>query len=331
MATAAVLGAGSWGTALAIQLARNGHRVKAWDHDSELIASLHAERCNSRYLSGLSFPNSLSVEQDLTAAIKKADFTLLVVPSYAMRQVCERLAQQDTPSRFIWATKGIEKVSGLMMHQVVAEVLGDKIQTAVLSGPSFAREVADNLPTAVTLASQNIAYAKELAGYFHSDNFRVYISNDVVGVELGGTIKNVLAIAAGISDGLGFGANARAALITRGLAEMMRLAQVLRAQPQTLMGLAGVGDVVLTCTDDQSRNRMLGLALSRGKTAQQYMNELGQTVEGFHAVQAVREIAARHQVEMPICEQVYRILNEGTPVKTAVAELLGRKMKEESF
>ena len=330
MAIAAVLGAGSWGTALAIQLTRNGHRVKAWDHDTELIASLHSERRNLRYLPDHPLPDSLTVAQTLPATIDETDFILLAVPSHAMRQACEQLAQLDAPSKLIWATKGIEKHSNLLMHQIVAEVLGDKPQTAVLSGPSFAKEVADNLPTAVTLASQNTAYAKELAHHFHSDNFRIYISDDVIGVELGGAVKNVLAIAAGIVDGLGFGANARTALITRGLAEMMRLAKPLQAQPKTLMGLAGIGDVVLTCTDNQSRNRKLGIALSKGMTAQQYMDELGQTVEGFHTVQAIREIATQHRIEIPICEQVYRILNEGTPVKTAVAELLGREMKEET-
>ncbi len=331
MATAAVLGAGSWGTALAIQLARNGHQIKIWDHDVELITSLRVERRNLRYLPDHPFPDSIFVEQDLTATVNETDFILIVVPSHAMRSVCERLTQQgqSISSKFIWATKGFEKQTKLMMHQVIAEILGNKIQTAVLSGPSFAKEVADNLPTAVTLASQDIAYAKELAGYFHSDNFRIYISNDVVGVELGGGVKNVLAIAAGIVDGLGFGANARAALITRGLAEMMRLGQALQVQSKTLMGLAGAGDVVLTCTDNQSRNRMLGFALSRGKTTQQYMDELGQTVEGFHAAQTVYEIAKQNRIEMPICEQVWHVVNGSVGVKEAVSELLGRKMKEE--
>lgn len=329
MATAAVLGAGSWGTALAIQLSRNGHKVKAWDCDQKLIASLKSERCNSRYLPDFPFPDSLAAEQNLTTAIEDADFILAVIPSYAMRIVCEQLAQQNFILKFIWATKGFEKQSKKMMHQVVAEVLGDKIQTAVLSGPSFAKEVASNLPTAVTLASKDLAYAKELAEYFHSDNFRVYISDDVIGVELGGTVKNVLAIAAGIVDGLGLGANARAALITRGLAEMMRLGQALNANPKTLMGLAGMGDLVLTCTDDQSRNRRLGHALAQGKTAQQYMDELGQAVEGFHAAQVVHDVATENQVEMPICEQVWHVLNGKLDLKVAISELLGRDMKEE--
>lgn len=329
MVTAAVLGAGSWGTALAIQLSRNGHQVIVWDGDQELITLLQSERRNLRYLPDHPFPETLSAEHDLAAAIKDADFILAVIPSYAMRTVCELLVPIDIPTKFIWATKGFEKQSKMLMHQVVTEVLGDNIKTAVLSGPSFAKEVASNLPTAVTIASSDLDLAKELANYFHSDNFRIYTSDDVVGVELGGTVKNILAIAAGIVDGLGFGANARAALITRGLAEMMRLGKVLHANPKTLMGLAGMGDLVLTCTDDQSRNRRLGLALAQGRTAQQYMDELGQVVEGFHAAQVIHAVAKEHQVEMPICEQVWRVLSGKIELKAAVSELLGRDIKKE--
>lgn len=329
MTTAAVLGAGSWGTALAIQLANNGHQVRAWDHDAELITALISERENKRYLPGNEFPATLTAEHNLTTAIKDTDFILSVVPSYAMRAACEELAPLKHTSKFIWATKGFEKQTKMMMHQVVEDVLGKDIKSAVLSGPSFAKEVAGSLPTAVTLASSDIEYAKELATYFHSDNFRVYVSDDVIGVELGGTVKNVLAIAAGIIDGLGFGANARAALITRGLAEMMRLGVALKANPKTLMGLAGIGDLVLTCTDNQSRNRRLGLALAQGKTAQEYMDKLGQAVEGFHAAQVVHEIAKDNNIEMPICEKVWKVLNGHLELNTAIAELLGRDMKEE--
>ena len=329
MATAAVLGAGSWGTALAIQLARNGHKVCAWDHDASLISALQTQRCNSRYLPDHPFPKLLSAEQDLATALKNIDFILAVVPSYAMRTVCEQLTRCVLPTKFIWATKGFEKQSKMLMHQVVAQVLGDKIQTAVLSGPSFAREVAAGLPTAVSLASRDMSYAKEMAQIFHSDNFRVYTSDDVVGVELGGTLKNILAIAAGIVDELAIGANARAALITRGLAEMMRLGQALQANPKTLMGLAGIGDLVLTCTDNQSRNRRLGQALAQGKTAQQYMHELGQAVEGFHAAQVVHEVAHELRIEMPIYEQVWQVLYNDVALDVAITELLSRNMKEE--
>ncbi len=331
MTTAAVLGAGSWGTALAIQLSRNGHNVIAWDCDAELITSLQSERRNARYLPEITFPETLTAEKDLSTALKKADFTLIVVPSYAMRSVCKQLSQLKFSTNIVWATKGFEKQSNSMMHQVIAEVLGTNINTAILSGPSFAKEVAQNLPTAVTLASNDSGFAATIANYFHSDNFRVYISDDIIGVELGGTVKNVLAIAAGIADGLGYGANARAALITRGLAEMMRLGQALNANSKTLMGLAGMGDLVLTCTDDQSRNRRLGLAMSQGKSAQEYMDELGQAVEGFHAAQVVHKVALENEVEMPICEQVWHVLEGKIDLKEAISELLGRDMKKEFF
>ena len=329
MIKAAVLGAGSWGTALAIQLANNGHQVCAWDHDAELIDALQKDHENKRYLPGNAFPKTLSAKINLDDAIQDADFILSVVPSYAMRSACEQLKSLQHSKKFIWATKGFEKQSKMMMHQVVEDVLGKEIQSAVISGPSFAKEVAGSMPTAVTLASNDLNYAEQLASYFHSDHFRVYVSDDVIGVELGGTVKNVLAIAAGIIDGLGFGANARAALVTRGLAEMMRLGAALDANPKTLMGLAGMGDLVLTCTDNQSRNRRLGLALAQGKSAQQYMDEVGQAVEGFHAAQVVHEIAQDKNVDMPICEHVWKVLHGGLDLKTAIAELLARGMKPE--
>lgn len=329
MAIAAVLGAGSWGTALALQLSGNHHGVRLWDCDTDLMDTLQNRRCNLRYLPEHPLPDSLTTHHDLGDALESADFVLAAVPSYAMRDVCEQLVPLRFPEKLVWATKGFEKTTGLMMHEVVTEVLGDKIQKAVLSGPSFAAEVAGQLPAAVTLASDEPVFAKELAGYFHSSSFRVYTSDDIIGVELGGTIKNVLAIAAGIADGLGFGANARAALVTRGLAEMMRLGQSLGAERTTLMGLAGVGDLVLTCTDDQSRNRRLGLALANGKTAQQYMEELGQAVEGFHAAQVVHQVARDHQVDMPICTQVWRVLNGDAALEAAISELLSRDMKVE--
>lgn len=329
MANFAVLGAGSWGTALAIQLANNAQQVKVWDCNAELISAIQSEGRNSRYLPDNDLPNSLIAEHDLATAVQDADFILSVVPSYAMRDVCVQLADLNFPAKFSWATKGFEKQTKMMMHEIVHDVLGKDLQTAIISGPSFAKEVAKQLPTAVTLASNDQIYAEELAACFHSDSFRVYISDDITGVEIGGTVKNVLAIAAGIIDGLGYGANARAALITRGLAEMMRFGDSLGANPKTLMGLAGIGDLVLTCTDNQSRNRRLGLALAEGKTAQQYMDEVGQAVEGFHAAQVVNAMAKDNNVEMPVCEKVWQVLNEDVELETAIAQLLGRDMKAE--
>jgi len=329
MANFAVLGAGSWGTALAIQLACNAQQVKLWDIDAELITAIQADGKNQRYLPDKSLPASLSAEHDLSTTLQNVDFTLAVVPSYAMRDVCEQLAKLPLAKNFCWASKGFEKQSKMMMHEVVHDVLGEDIQTAIISGPSFAKEVANQLPTAVTLASNDRNYAEQLAACFHSESFRVYISDDIIGVEIGGTVKNILAIAAGIIDGLGYGANARAALITRGLAEMMRLGNHLGANPKTLMGLAGIGDLVLTCTDNQSRNRRLGLALAEGKTAKQYMDEIGQAVEGYHAAQVVQAVAKDNCVEMPICEKVWQVLNDKVELKTAIAQLLGRDMKVE--
>ena len=329
MTIAAVLGAGSWGTALALQLSRNKHRVQVWDCDTDLINTLQSARCNVRYLPDHPLPDSLSAHHDLSTALEHVDFVLVAVPSYAMRAVCEQIATVHIPGKLVWATKGFEKPDGLLMHEVVTQVLGDQVKKAVLSGPSFAAEVASGLPAAITLAAKNLAFAKELADNFHSSTFRVYTSEDIIGVELGGTIKNVLAIATGIADGFGFGANARAALVTRGLAEMMRLGHCLGAERETLMGLSGVGDLVLTCTDDQSRNRRLGLALAQGTTAQQYMEELGQAVEGFHAAQVVHRVAQNHQVDMPICSQVWHVLNGDTALESAVSELLSRDMKVE--
>ena len=329
MTTAAVLGAGSWGTALALQLTRNNHRAQVWDCDGVLVDTLQARRCNLRYLPDHKLPDTFSAHHELQEAVEGADFVLIAVPSYAMRIACRQLAQERFPEKVIWATKGFEKQGDMMMHEVIVQTLGDKVRTAVLSGPSFAREVASRLPTAVTLASSDPEYADELAGYFHNSHFRVYTSSDVIGVELGGTIKNVLAIAAGITDGLGFGANARAALITRGLAEMVRLGESLEAHRATLMGLSGVGDLILTCTDNQSRNRRLGLALAQGKSAQQYMDELGQAVEGFHAAQILHRVASRHGVDMPICTQVWKVLKGDIELESAVSDLLNRDMKVE--
>jgi len=307
MTKAAVLGAGSWGTALAIQLASNGINVSLWGHNGDHLSTLKQDDENKRYLPGIQFPESLYIETNLQRAIEKSDFILSVVPSYAMRSVCEQLKPLTHSGKFLWASKGFEKQTKLMMHEVVEDVL----------------------PTAVTLASNNAQFAQQLAECFHSEHFRVYVSDDVVGVELGGTIKNVLAIASGIVDGLGFGANARAALITRGMAEMMRLGVALNAKPKTLMGLAGMGDLVLTCTDNQSRNRRLGLALATGKTAKQYMDELGQAVEGFHAAQVVNEIAKDKQVDMPICGNVWKVLSGELDLKAAISQLLARDMKQE--
>ena len=326
----AVLGAGSWGTALAVLLAGNGLRVDLWSHLPEQIRRLTAERRNADYLPEIPFPELLHPEADLAACLDGADEVLVVVPSHAFRRLLEAVAPLLAPATTLsWATKGLEPGSGRLLHQVAGEILGSR-SLAVVSGPSFAAEVARGLPTAITVASPDPDHARRLAGYLHSDSFRPYTSDDLVGLEIGGSAKNVMAIAAGISDGLGFGANSRAALITRGLAEMMRLGEALGARRETLMGLGGLGDLVLTCTDDQSRNRRMGLALARGLSVDQARQEIGQEVEGIGTAREIRRLARQHQVEMPITEQTYRVLYQALEPAAAVRNLLGRAFKAET-
>jgi len=322
----AVLGAGSWGTALAVLLARNGAPTVLWGHEPELIARLRSEGENAQFLPGVTLPRTLTLTHDLDHALGMARDLLLVVPSEVFREVVDRLRPRLAPgSRVAWATKGLEPGSARPLHEVVAERLGPEIPVAVLSGPTFAREVARGLPTAVTVASPDEGFARDLALRIHGPTFRVYVSRDLLGVELGGAIKNVLAIAAGTADGLGFGANARAALITRGLAEMMRLGTAMGGARETFMGLAGLGDLVLTCTDDQSRNRRTGLALARGLSVAQAQAAIGQVVEGVVTTLEVERLAERHGVEMPISHQVYRLLYEGASPAEAVRALLARE------
>jgi glycerol-3-phosphate dehydrogenase (NAD(P)+) len=325
-----VLGAGSWGTALAIQFARSGRPTRLWGRDrGQLLAMAHS-RSNERYLSGGEFPRSLTVETDLHAALAGARDVLVVVPSHAFRAVLGQIVPYLAPGmRLAWATKGLELNTGRLPHQIAHEVLGSERAVAVLSGPTFAREVGAGLPTALTIASPDGAFATALAHDLSSANFRAYTSTDIVGVEIGGAVKNVLAVGAGLSDGLGFGANTRVALITRGLAEMMRLGIALGAKRETFMGLAGLGDLVLTCTDDQSRNRRFGLALAAGRTTQQALADIEQVVEGYTAAKAVRTVATRSNVEMPLCEGVYRVLYEDVPAKDAVRDLMNRPIKSE--
>ena len=327
----AVLGAGSWGTALALQFARSGRPTRLWGRDRAQLADMARARRNERYLPSRSFPDALQVQPDLAAALQGARDLLIAVPSHAFRALLTQVAPllgRDT--QLTWATKGFELPSGLLPHQVAREVLGPGRAVAVLSGPTFAREVGAGLPTAMTIASADEAFATSLAQDLSSENFRAYTSTDIVGVEVGGGVKNVLAVGAGLSDGLGFGANTRVALITRGLAEMMRLGVALGAQRDTFMGLAGLGDLVLTCTDDQSRNRRFGLQLAAGRTPAEALAAIGQVVEGYPAAKALRQVAARHGVEMPLSEAVYRVLYESVPPREAVRELMRRPIKSET-
>lgn len=326
----AVLGAGSWGTALAILIARNGHPVLLWGHDPARLAALGHARENARYLPGVKFPDNLTLCEDLLDLGRRAQHLLLVVPSHAFRATLDALKSTLPPSAIVaWATKGLEPATGRLLSQVAAEALGPERELGVISGPTFAREVAQGLPTAVTVASHTLTTAETIAAWLRSDRVRVYPATDMVGVELGGAIKNVLAIATGISDGLGLGANARAALITRGLAEMRRLSEALGGKPETIMGLAGIGDLVLTCTDNQSRNRQVGLALGKGRKLHVTLAEIGQVAEGVATAREVRLLAQRLRVDMPITEQVYRVLFEDVPAQVAVEALLKREVRPE--
>ncbi|MGH8495511.1 MAG: NAD(P)H-dependent glycerol-3-phosphate dehydrogenase [Gammaproteobacteria bacterium] len=326
----AVVGAGSWGTALAIQFARAGRRTILWGRDHGHLAELGRERRNQRYLPEAAFPDSLAIVPHLGTAVGSAGKVLVAVPSHAFRAVLEQLADVlPAGVPIAWATKGFELETGKLPHQVAGEVLDGGRPRAVLSGPTFAREVGAGLPTAMTVASADESFARALAKGLSNDTFRVYTSNDIVGVEVGGAVKNVLAIGAGLSDGLGFGANTRVALITRGLAEMIRLGLALEARRETFIGLAGMGDLVLTCTDDQSRNRRMGLKLAEGKSVDAAAREIGQVVEGVPAAKAVWDVARRLGVDMPITEQVHRILYEGAPPAEAVRALMTRALKPE--
>jgi glycerol-3-phosphate dehydrogenase (NAD(P)+) len=327
----AVLGAGSWGTALAIHFARSLRPVRLWGRDRAQLAIMAASRRNERYLPQVPFPDSLRVEPDLHAALAGALDVLLAVPSQALRALLTTLAPLLAPELHVaWATKGFEQDSLKLPHQVAREVLGAGRGIAVLSGPTFAREVGAGLPTAMTVASPDAAYARALAAELSAANFRAYSSADIMGVEIGGAVKNVLAVGAGLSDGLGFGANTRVALITRGLREMTRLGVALGAQADTFMGLAGLGDLVLTCTDDQSRNRRFGLALAAGATAPAALAGIGQAVEGYSAARSVVAVAARAGVEMPLSAMVYRVLYENLPANEAVRALMSRPIKAEA-
>lgn len=326
----AVLGAGSWGTAIATLLAGNGRSCLLWARDPAHAAQMVATRRNSRYLDDIPLPHEVIPTSDLDDVLRRCRDLIIAIPSEGFPAFVAGLKGHITNyTRITWLTKGLSHANADTLDRVIADELGEDRVKAVISGPTFAYEVASGQPTAVTVASTNPDYAKTVAGWLRNEIFRVYTSDDLIGVELGGALKNVLAIAVGISDGLGYGANARAALITRGLAELMPLFRAAGAQPGTLMGLSGLGDLVLTCTDNQSRNRCLGLALGKGISLKDGMREIGQVVEGVTTAKTVMQVADRYKTELPICEQVYRVLHEGVPAQKAVQALLNRDPRPE--
>ncbi|CAI1631675.1 Glycerol-3-phosphate dehydrogenase [NAD(P)+] [Serratia entomophila] len=330
-ASMTVIGAGSYGTALAITLARNGHSVVLWGHNPTQIQKLQQDRCNQAFLPGVPFPDSLLLEADLPRALAASRDVLVVVPSHVFGDVLRQLKPHLRPdARILWATKGLEAETGRLLQDVACEALGDDIPLAVVSGPTFAKELAAGLPTAIALAATDAQFAEDLQQLLHcGKSFRVYSNPDFIGVQLGGAVKNVIAIGAGMSDGIGFGANARTALITRGLAEMSRLGSALGADPSTFMGMAGLGDLVLTCTDNQSRNRRFGIMLGQGKGVQEAQDSIGQVVEGYRNTKEVLALAQRHGVEMPITEQIYQVLYCNKDAREAALSLLGRTRKDE--
>ena len=324
MRSVAVLGAGSWGTALALVLARNGHSVRLWGHHRDTMAAMARDRVNARYLPDFPLPETIHPEASLEQAVKGTEAVLVVVPSAAFADVMRHLgAVLPAGIPVAWATKGLEAASGGLLHERAGQELPGH-PLAVLSGPSFAGEVAAGLPTAVALASTDHSCLEQLASAFHDPRFRVYASDDLIGVELGGAVKNVLAIATGMADGLGFGANARAGLVTRGLTEVRRLGVAMGARDETLTGLAGMGDLILTCTDDQSRNRRMGLALGRGESLSNAEAAIGQVVEGVRTAAELRQLAARVGVEMPICEAVHSVVIDGQSPRQAAESLMQR-------
>ncbi|WP_281545090.1 NAD(P)H-dependent glycerol-3-phosphate dehydrogenase [Grimontia sp. SpTr1] len=326
-----VLGAGSYGTSLAISLARNGANVVLWGHEPAHMAQLEIDRSNEAFLPGVAFPDSLILSADLEASIQASRDILVVVPSHVFGLVLAQVKPfLRDDQRICWATKGLEPETGRLLQDVAREQLGEDVPMAVLSGPTFAKELAAGLPTAISVASPNAEFLAELQEKVHcARSFRVYANSDFIGMQLGGAVKNVIAIGAGMSDGIGFGANARTALITRGLAELTRLGVALGAERETFMGMAGLGDLVLTCTDNQSRNRRFGLALGQGKGVDEAQDEIGQVVEGYRNTKEVRALAKRTGVEMPIVEQIFQVLYEGKDARQAAQDLLARQRTSE--
>jgi glycerol-3-phosphate dehydrogenase (NAD(P)+) len=327
-----VLGAGSWGTALASLLGTKGYTVTAWDKDTSVLEDIGKNHRNDRYLPGLQLSTNLHAASEIAKALEGSELVVLAVPSHAVRPVViemKRHVHAGVP--IVCVAKGIEQETLMTMSEVIEDVLPVPLHPylAILSGPSFAKEVAKGLPTAVTVAARWERVARQVQDAFHCKSFRPYTSSDVVGAEIGGCVKNVVAIAAGISDGCGFGANAMAALVTRGLAEISRLAVKKGANPLTLSGLAGLGDLVLTCSSDLSRNRTVGRGLAAGRKLEDIQKELGQVAEGVRNARSSRDLAHRLGVEMPITETVYRIINEGLDPREAVTQLMMRETKAE--
>ena len=326
-----MLGAGAWGTAIAVQIASLGHKVSLWGRDQSLIDDIKTNRINKKYLNGVELPNTIELHKDITSACEHSSIIICVVPTDALRSIFEVVNKSiSVEDKLIaWACKGIESKSSLLPHQIASDVFGKNQPLAVIGGPSFATEMAYGKPTAITVASSDDKF--NLAGLLHGKNLRVYTSHDIIGVEIGGALKNVIAIAAGISDSLEFGANAKAALLTRGLNEILNLAIAVGGSHETILGLSGLGDLALSCGSIQSRNYQYGMHIAKGMTNQQALQAIKGTVEGISTTSAVIQLACTHSVQMPICEQIKKVIDgDLTPIE-AVKELLSRPSKTEKL
>jgi glycerol-3-phosphate dehydrogenase (NAD(P)+) len=323
-----LLGAGAWGTALAIAFASK-HDITLWSREEDVAVDLKNTRENHRFFPGYLLPESVEVSTDFAAAVTSAELLVVATPIAGLRPTAEQLKKIGSNCPLIWVCKGFEAGTGLLPHQVVAEVLGPEAICGALSGPSFAEEVAAGQPTAVALAANDPAFGREAARQLHSSRLRIYANDDLVGVEVGGAVKNVLAIATGVCDGLKLGLNSRAALMTRGLAEIARLGLALGAQRETFMGLAGMGDLVLTCTGDLSRNRRVGLALADNKSLPQILEELGHVAEGVYTAREVAKLALKYGVDMPISSAVAAVLDGQLSAASALEQLMARDPREE--
>ena len=325
-----VIGAGSYGTALAISTASKGLKVMLWTRREETAKIMQHDRVNQKYLPSIAFPETLTVSSDLNHCINASKTVLVVVPSHTFADVLVSIKPYLTPEhRLAWATKGLDKDSGRLLSDIASQILSDKIPMAALSGPTFAMELAKGLPTAIAVAGTDSDFIKEFCELMHTKTFRIYESDDLVGLQLGGGIKNVIAIGAGLSDGLGYGANARTALITRGLAEMTRLGEALGSSQKAFMGLSGLGDLILTCTDNQSRNRRFGYYLGQGMSVEKALEKIEQVVEGYTMSKVVVDLCEKFNVQMPICQEVYKVIYEGKNGQAAAMSLLGRSLKSE--
>lgn len=324
--TYTVIGAGSWGTALSLLLARNGHKVLLWTRENQHRLDMQQARENTKYLPGNAFPDNLQLADTLDSALSQSDHVLVCVPSHAFRSIIETIKPFITAKKgLIWATKGLDPETGHFLDQVAREIVGKDIPMALLTGPSFAKEVGKQQPTIVTLASDNMAFITSLQDDFQALYFRTYLCDDMKGAELGGAVKNILAIAVGIAEGLGYGTNTKAGLMTRGLAEMMRLGTAIGADKETLMGLSGLGDLILTCSDMQSRNLRFGFAIGKGRSFEETYKEIGQVVEGVQTTASIYKLAQDYKVDMPITKAMYAVLYQNLPAKEAVKLLLSRE------